>query len=80
MNPSKFNLYIKAYDEKIKEQDTLNWILGKYIAIAVNNPKKYPDSPLLRKGEAKEERSMTGEEMEKRIKQINKILGGKECK
>lgn len=77
MTPKDFQKYVEAYEEKLKEQDTLNWILGKYIGIAVNNPKKYPNSPLLRREEEKSNIEMTGEEMEAKIKQINKTLGGK---
>lgn len=80
MSPREFNKYIQAYEERLKEQDTLNWLLGKYIAIGVNNPKKYPEKPVLRRGET-EMRVMTGEEMERKIKSINKLLKGKEiCK
>lgn len=28
-------------------QDSLNFLLGQYVSIGVNNPKKYPSAPLL---------------------------------
>lgn len=78
MSPNVFNKYIKAHEEKIKEQDALNWLAGKYIAIGVNNPKKYPPKPLLdRERVESANRIMTGEEMDRRIRVINRMLGGK---
>jgi hypothetical protein len=33
-------------DRRIKQHDQLNHILGNYIAVGVNAPKKYPKKPL----------------------------------
>jgi hypothetical protein len=77
MSPKEFNKYVKAYEEKLKEQDTLNWLLGKYIAIGVNNPKSYPSKPVLRKEEVTNN-VMTDTEIEEKMKTVNKLLGGKE--
>lgn len=78
MQPIRFEKYIKAYAQRkeleAKEVDAMNYSLGKYIAIAVNQPKRYPKKPFLYKEEVKKE--MTIEEME-RIMQDNTIkLGG----
>lgn len=53
--------------------DASNFNLGKYISIAVNNPKKYPRKPFLYKPKLKK---MTLEEMEKNAKRNTKLLGG----
>lgn len=49
LTPKQWSKYIKVYNEKKKrefnEQDTLNYILGKYIAYSVNDPKHYPKNP-----------------------------------
>lgn len=49
LTPRQYTRYIKAYKKKvvedIKRLDMLNFALAKYIAIAVNNPKKYPQKP-----------------------------------
>lgn len=57
--------------------DTLNYVLGKYIAYAFHEPKKYPKKPLLVKQERINESSvMTDEEME-RVMRMNVIkMGG----
>lgn len=66
MAPVLFNKYCEVFEEKelnrVREVDYLNYILGKYIGIAVNAPTKYPDHPLLSK--EKEDKIMTSEEME----------------
>lgn len=36
MNPHVINLLVKGHEEKIKEQDYLEWIFGKYILSAVS--------------------------------------------
>lgn len=56
--------------------DLNNYNLGKYIAYAVNDPKKYPKKPFLDKPEAKESNVMSNEEMEKVMLRNNLILGG----
>ncbi len=55
--------------------DISNFNLGKYIAVAVNDPKKYPRKPFLEEDRA-EEKVMTGEEMERIMQRNNIILGG----
>jgi hypothetical protein len=49
LTPREARKYFDAY--KIKKErefqmtDTTNYILGKYISLAVNDPKKYPKKP-----------------------------------
>ena len=78
-NPKIFEKQLKAYQERLQEADMLNHLLGKYIAYASNNPKKYPKKPFLGYsfGEKKEKRVMSDEEMERIAKRNNIILGGK---
>lgn len=42
--------------------DTTNYMLGRYIMIAVNNPKKYPEEPVS-KASLIEEDEETGDQM-----------------
>ncbi len=77
--PKKFekfvNVYIKKEEERAREMDLNNFNLGKYMAFAVNDPKKYPKKPFLWE-EKEESRIMTGEEMDKMMRRNNLILGG----
>lgn len=41
-----FSAYAKKIEQETKRQDTANFILGKYIMYAVNDPKHYPDRPV----------------------------------
>ena len=54
--------YKKRKEEHLKEQDFLNHLLGRYIAYAFNDPKKYPKKPFLEKTN---KHAMTDEEMER---------------
>lgn len=62
--------------EEVKIKDWLNFLLGQYIAFAINDPKKYPKKPFLAK-EEKQKGVMTPEEMEKIAMRNTIILGGK---
>lgn len=87
LNPKQFEKYIKVYIEnekkRLREADTNNFNLGKYIAYAVNDPKKYPRKPFLEDKLNKMEmdevvgREMSVEEMEEMMKRNTIILGGK---
>ena len=58
--------------------DLNNFNLGKYIAYAVNEPKKYPKKPFLYEEETKKrDEPMTVEEMERVMKMNTLKLGGK---
>lgn len=47
-----------------QNQDMLNYMLGQYIAVGVNNPKQFPKSPFLQKVDSAEKlQPMTDEEM-----------------
>ncbi len=72
--------YYEKKNESLQERDMLNHVLGKYIAYANNNPKKYPKSPYLGyvfESEKKVNGIMSNDEMEKIAKRNNIILGGK---
>lgn len=71
-------MHRKQEELKIKQIDALNYNLGRYIGIAVNNPKAYPKKPFLAKEElsSKGPKVMTPEEMEKMARRNTIILGG----
>lgn len=78
LNPKQYEKHIKVFKEKeemrFKEVDTLNYILGKYIAYAVNDPKHYPNKPFTEKNT--ELKPMTDEEMEKQARRNTIKMGG----
>ena len=41
-----FSAYAKRADQEMKKMDVANFILGKYIMYAVNDPKHYPEHPV----------------------------------
>lgn len=69
--------HLKAFEEKDKrrreEWDSMNYMLGQYIAYAVNSPKKYPRKPFLQK---EKHVVMTDEQMEANILKLVKATGG----
>lgn len=78
--PRTFNKYVNVYNKKREEEieqiDTLNFLLGKYIAYAFNDVKHYPKKPFL-ENETKKTREMNELEME-RVAMFNVMkLGGK---
>ena len=79
MGTDEFEKYVKVYIEKeenrAREMDMNNFNLGKYIAYAVNDPKKYPKKPFLAKEEAN--KVMSNEEMDRVMRRNTIILGGK---
>lgn len=52
----------------------MNYLLGKYIAFASNDPRKYPKKPFL--ADLDKPRVMTAEEMERQARRITKKLNG----
>lgn len=46
LTPNQLNKYVNVYNKKQQEQielqDTLNYLLGKYVAFAFNDCKHYP--------------------------------------
>ncbi len=78
LNPKQWAKHIQVFNEKeqarIKEQDSFNYLLGKYIAYAFNNPKKYPSKPFLENNT--DLRPMTDEEMERQARRNTIKMGG----
>ena len=68
------NVYNQKQKERIKELDGLNYMLGKYIAYAFNDPKHYPSKPFMEKDTELE--PMTDEEMEKQARRNTIKMGG----
>lgn len=78
LTPKQWAKYIKVFNEKekirLKELDTLNYILGKYVAFGVNDPRHYPSKPFSDKDTDLE--PMTDEEMEKQARRNTIKMGG----
>ena len=77
LDVKQFKKYIKVYKEKeeerIKETDALNHLLGKYIGYAFNDPRHYPSEPFTQKPQLE---PMTDEEMEKQARRNTIKMGG----
>lgn len=78
LNPKQWAKYVKVFNEtetqRLKEIDTFNHILGKYIAYAVNDPKHYPKKPFT--DNSTELKPMTDEEMENQARKNTILMGG----
>lgn len=78
LNPKQWAKYVKVFNEKekerVKEVDTFNYMLAKYIAYATNDPKHFPDKPFCDKDT--ELKPMTDSEMEKQAYRNTIKLGG----
>lgn len=78
LNPKQWAKYVKVFGEneekRFREIDTFNYILGKYVAYAVNDPKHYPSKPFTEKATQLE--PMTDEEMEKQARRNTIKMGG----
>ena len=78
LTPKQWAKYVKVFNQKeqlrLKELDTLNYILGKYVAFGVNDPKHYPSKPFSDKDTDLE--PMTDEEMEKQARRNTIKMGG----
>lgn len=61
--------------ERFKERDTLNYMLGKYVAYAFNDPKKYPDEPFTHK-DTNHNVEMSEDEMEQQALRNTIMMGG----
>lgn len=81
LTPKQFNKYIEVWEEKqknkIKENDQLNWLLGKYICYAYNDPKHYPKEPFTNSSATNTSTIMTDDDMEKIARHNTLKLGGK---
>ena len=78
LTPKQWEKYVKVFNEKekqrLKEVDTLNYLLGKYVAYGVNDPKHYPSKPFTEKDT--DLKPMTDEEMEKQARRNTIKMGG----
>lgn len=80
ITPAQMKKYVDVYTKKkkteVEERDAINFNLGKYIAIAFHEPKKYPKKPFLYKEQELKNRPMTVGEMEEVMRRNTVILGG----
>lgn len=78
LNPKQWVKHIKVFNQReqqrLKEKDTLNWMLGKYVAYAFNNPKHYPSKPFTENDT--DLKPMTDEEMERQARRNTIKMGG----
>ncbi len=78
LTPNQWMKYIKVYNDKLdferKQQDLLNYWLGSYVGIAVNNPKKYPKKPYTLTNQKLED--MDDDELEKQGRRNTIKMGG----
>lgn len=78
LTPKQFEKYVKVFNKKeemrFKEVDLFNYILGKYVAYAVNDPKHYPSKPFTEKATQLE--PMSDEEMERQARRNTIKMGG----
>jgi hypothetical protein len=78
LTPKQWEKYVKVFIEKekqrLKEVDTLNYLLGKYVAYGVNDPKHYPSKPFTEKDT--DLKPMTDEEMERQARRNTIKMGG----
>ena len=79
LNPKQWAKHVKVFNEReqqrLREKDALNYLLGKYITFAFNNPKKYPSKPFLDNNNT-DLKPMTDEEMEKQARRNTIKMGG----
>ena len=78
LNPKQYAKHIKVFHKKeqqrLQEADTLNYVLGKYVAYAFNDPKHYPSKPFTEKNT--DLKPMTDEEMERQARHNTIRMGG----
>ena len=78
LNPKQWAKHIKVFNkkeqERLREADTLNYLLGKYVAFAFNDPKHYPSKPFTEKNT--DLKPMTDEEMERQARRNTIRMGG----
>lgn len=78
LNPKQYAKHIEIFNKKeqarLREIDMFNFMLGKYIAYAFNDPKHYPSKPFTDKNTDLE--PMTDEEMEKQARRNTIKMGG----
>lgn len=78
LTPKQYAKHIKVFNEKeqqrLKEKDLFNFMLGKYVAYAFNDPKRYPSKPFTEKNT--DLKPMTDEEMERQARRNTIKMGG----
>ena len=78
LNPKQWAKHITVFNrkeqERFKEKDMLNYMLGKYVAYAFNDPKHYPQKPFTEKDT--DLKPMTDEEMERQARRNTIRMGG----
>ena len=78
LNPKQYAKHIKVFNQReqqrLKEKDLFNYVLGKYVAYAFNDPKHYPSKPFFEKDT--DLKPMTDEEMEKQARRNTIKMGG----
>jgi len=79
LNVKQFEKHVKVYNKKqneeIRRADMLNYMLGKYIAFAFNDPKKYPNKPFL-ESEEEIDKEMSAKAMERQAMYNTAMMGG----
>lgn len=78
LNPKQWAKHVKVFNQReqqrIKEKDMFNWMLGKYVAYAFNNPKHYPSKPFAENDT--DLKPMTDVEMERQARRNTIKMGG----
>ena len=78
LTPKQWAKHVKVFNEKekqrLKEIDMSNYVLGKYIGWAINDPKHYPEKPFTEKDTKL--KLMTDEEMEQQARRNTIKMGG----
>ncbi len=67
-------MFNKKENDRLKELDMFNYMLGKYVAWAVNDPKHYPKQPFTSQNTSL--KPMTDEEMERQARRNTIRMGG----
>ena len=77
LTPKQWAKHVKAFNQRekrrLEEKDLFNFLLGKYVMYAFNNPKRYPSKPFTENTDLK---PMTDEEMERQARRNTIIMGG----
>ena len=78
LNPKQWAKHVKVFNEmerkRFEERDLFNFILGKYVACAVNDPKHYPSKPFTERNT--DLKPMSDEEMERQARRNTIKMGG----
>jgi len=75
MTPKLLHKFTKAYSRRQQDLDQLNFLLGQYISIGNNDPKKYPKEPFLTE-KKQTPKDMSDSQMQEEAKRIAIMFGG----